>query len=60
MGERGGSEVEQLQEAFFNFDPQAKFTLTLDDLRFIVTTDGEPMDDVRFTCSNSAVNCCLG
>lgn len=41
------SEVELLQDAFFNFDEDKDFYLHLDELRHIVTADGEPMNDVR-------------
>jgi len=35
--------VEDLQEAFYNFDLDKDGYLTLDELRFIVTADGEKM-----------------
>lgn len=40
------NEVELLQEAFFHFDEDKDFYLSLDELRHIVTSDGEPMQDV--------------
>jgi Ca2+-binding EF-hand superfamily protein len=42
------ADLEKLQEAFYNFDHKKCFSLHIDDLRTIVTDDGEPMDDVRF------------
>lgn len=38
--------MELLQDAFFNFDEDKDFYLSLDELRHIVTSDGEPMPDV--------------
>lgn len=41
------SEVELLQEAFYHFDEDKDFYLTLDELRAILTSeDAEPMPDV--------------
>jgi len=42
-----GDAVVQLQEAFFHFDEDKDFYLTLDELRHLVTSDGEPMNDVE-------------
>ena len=39
--------VEDLQEAFFNFDEAKSGYITLDDLRYLVSCDGEPIQDVR-------------
>ena len=38
--------VEDLQEAFFNFDEEKSGSVNIDTLRALVTTDGEPMHDV--------------
>ena len=37
------SELEKLQEAFYNFDEEKTGYLSIDDLRYIVTTDGNPL-----------------
>jgi len=50
MAKKGGnqpSEVELLQEAFFNFDEDKDFYLTLEELRQIVTSDGDQMHDLE-------------
>eukprot|EP00010_Vexillifera_abyssalis_P002890 CAMPEP_0201551870 /NCGR_PEP_ID=MMETSP0173_2-20130828/11672_1 /ASSEMBLY_ACC=CAM_ASM_000268 /TAXON_ID=218659 /ORGANISM="Vexillifera sp., Strain DIVA3 564/2" /LENGTH=76 /DNA_ID=CAMNT_0047962221 /DNA_START=47 /DNA_END=277 /DNA_ORIENTATION=+ len=36
-------QVEQLQEAFYHFDTDQDFYIHIDELRRIITTDGEPM-----------------
>jgi Ca2+-binding EF-hand superfamily protein len=43
------SAAEDLQEAFYNFDQDRDGYLTLDELRYIVTSDGEkmPNDEVE-------------
>jgi len=38
-----GNPVEDLQEAFYNFDSDRDYYLTLDELRYIITNDGEKM-----------------
>ena len=38
--------VEDLQEAFFNFDEAKTGYISLDDLRYLVSCDGEPIPDV--------------
>ena len=38
--------VEDLQEAFFNFDEEKTGSVSIQTLRELVTTDGEPMHDV--------------
>ena len=40
--------VEDLQEAFFNFDEQKTGYISMQVLRDLVTNDGETMHDVRF------------
>ena len=37
--------VEDLQEAFFNFDEEKTGSVSIQTLRELVTTDGEPMHD---------------
>ena len=37
------SERQKLQEAFYNFDEEKQGYLSIDDLRYIVTTDGNPL-----------------
>eukprot|EP00339_Tiarina_fusa_P012044 CAMPEP_0117034754 /NCGR_PEP_ID=MMETSP0472-20121206/24723_1 /TAXON_ID=693140 ORGANISM="Tiarina fusus, Strain LIS" /NCGR_SAMPLE_ID=MMETSP0472 /ASSEMBLY_ACC=CAM_ASM_000603 /LENGTH=74 /DNA_ID=CAMNT_0004744017 /DNA_START=31 /DNA_END=255 /DNA_ORIENTATION=- len=39
--------VEDLQEAFFNFDEEKTGYVSIQTLRDLVTTDGEPMHDVE-------------
>lgn len=34
---------EKLQEAFYNFDDEKQGYLSIDDLRYIVTSDGNPL-----------------
>eukprot|EP00013_Stygamoeba_regulata_P018013 CAMPEP_0177669230 /NCGR_PEP_ID=MMETSP0447-20121125/23310_1 /TAXON_ID=0 /ORGANISM="Stygamoeba regulata, Strain BSH-02190019" /LENGTH=75 /DNA_ID=CAMNT_0019176043 /DNA_START=83 /DNA_END=310 /DNA_ORIENTATION=+ len=41
------ADLEKLQEAFYNFDHDKDFYLHIDDLRTIVTEDGEQMDDIE-------------
>jgi Ca2+-binding EF-hand superfamily protein len=38
--------VEELQEAFYNFDEKKSFTLPLEELRRIMVEEGEPINDV--------------
>jgi len=38
--------VEDLQEAFFNFDENKTGYVSIETLRILVTTDGEPLHDV--------------
>eukprot|EP00013_Stygamoeba_regulata_P019204 CAMPEP_0177661162 /NCGR_PEP_ID=MMETSP0447-20121125/18502_1 /TAXON_ID=0 /ORGANISM="Stygamoeba regulata, Strain BSH-02190019" /LENGTH=77 /DNA_ID=CAMNT_0019166427 /DNA_START=51 /DNA_END=284 /DNA_ORIENTATION=- len=39
--------VTELQEAFYNFDTHRTGFISLEELRLIVTTDGEPMTDPK-------------
>eukprot|EP00011_Vannellida_sp_DIVA3-517-6-12_P006458 CAMPEP_0114622108 /NCGR_PEP_ID=MMETSP0168-20121206/9571_1 /TAXON_ID=95228 ORGANISM="Vannella sp., Strain DIVA3 517/6/12" /NCGR_SAMPLE_ID=MMETSP0168 /ASSEMBLY_ACC=CAM_ASM_000044 /LENGTH=74 /DNA_ID=CAMNT_0001833321 /DNA_START=34 /DNA_END=258 /DNA_ORIENTATION=- len=39
--------VEDLQEAFFNFDEDASGYISIETLRLMVTLDGEPMHDAE-------------
>ena len=35
--------IQELQEAFYNFDENKRFTLTMDELRRIVSEEGDPL-----------------
>ena len=41
--------AEEIQEAFWNYDDDKTFTLTIDELRKIVCEEGDEMNDVRFS-----------
>ena len=48
MSGAGQLTVEEIQEAFYNFDENRSFTLSMEELRRIVGEEGEPIPDV--TC----------
>ncbi len=43
MSKTNKTELEKLQEAFYNFDDEKQGYLSIDDLRYIVTSDGNPL-----------------
>ena len=52
---QAATSVEDLMEAFFNFDEDASGYISMDTLRLMVTLDGEPMHDVGpRPCTSSA------
>eukprot|EP00008_Paramoeba_atlantica_P004906 CAMPEP_0201475784 /NCGR_PEP_ID=MMETSP0151_2-20130828/1153_1 /ASSEMBLY_ACC=CAM_ASM_000257 /TAXON_ID=200890 /ORGANISM="Paramoeba atlantica, Strain 621/1 / CCAP 1560/9" /LENGTH=77 /DNA_ID=CAMNT_0047855977 /DNA_START=124 /DNA_END=357 /DNA_ORIENTATION=- len=47
MSGAGQLTVEEIQEAFYNFDENRSFTLSMEELRRIVGEEGEPIPDVQ-------------